>query len=222
MVHSTINTTSDITTFDETATYSFNHTCEHILATSCDTPTSDFSILIDQLDGRLFTSKVGVYYRNIAAVFDSGDLEVISGDPSQYEVQTLLDGERLILIELGNLSVSYVREAGGVSVRLTIDENVLPNVCGLCGNVIGQPVLRNSTVVDISGEAQLQQFVDEYFVNPGETRLRQIERQQCGEWRMGEEEGGSVGRRGGWECRWERRRVGLSGWERKVGLRGGV
>ena len=219
MVRSTINTTSDITTFDETATYSFNRTCEHILATSCDTPTSDFSILIDQLDGRLFTSKVGVYYRNIAAVFDSGDLEVISGDPSQYEVQTLLDGERLILIELGNLSVSYVREAGGVSVRLTIDENVLPNVCGLCGNVIGQPVLRNSSVVDISGEAQLQQFVDEYFVNPGETRLRQIERQQCGEWRMGEEgrvwageeEGGTewMGEEEGGSGGWERRRVGV-------------
>ena len=63
---------------------------------------------------------------------------------------------------------------------MTIDENVLPNVCGLCGNVIGQPVLRNSSVVDVSGEAQLRQFVDEYFVNPGETRLRQIERPQCG------------------------------------------
>ena len=47
--------------------------------------------------------------------------------------------------------------------------------------MIGQPVLRNSSVVDINGEAQLQQFVDEYFVKPGETRLRQIERQQCGE-----------------------------------------
>ena len=181
VVHSTINTTSDITTFDNGTIYSFNRTCEHVLVTSCDTLASDFSILIDQLDGQLFTSKVGVYYQNIAAVFDSGDLEVISGDPSQYEVQSRLGAETLILHELGNLSVSYVREALGVSVRVTIDENVLPNVCGLCGNVIGQPVLRNSSVVDISGEAQLRQFVDEYFVKPGETRLRQIERQQCGE-----------------------------------------
>ena len=106
---------------------------------------------------------------------------MISGDPSQYEVQSLLGAETLILLELGNLSVSYVREALGVSLRVTIDENILPNVCGLCGNVIGQPVLRNSSVVDVSGEAQLRQFVDEYFVNPGETRLRQIERPQCGE-----------------------------------------
>ena len=181
VVHSTINTTSDITTFDNGTIYSFNRTCEHVLVTSCDTLASDFSILIDQLDGQLFTSKVGVYYQNIAAVFDSGDLEVISGDPSQYEVQRRLGAETLILHELGNLSVSYVREALGVSVRVTIDQNVLPNVCGLCGNVIGQPVLRNSSVVDISGEAQLRQFVDEYFVKPGETRLRQIERQQCGE-----------------------------------------
>ena len=98
------------------------------MVTSCDTLASDFSILIDQLDGQLFTSKVGVYYQNIAAVFDSGDLEVISGDPSQYEVQRRLGAETLILRELGNLSVSYVREALGVSVRVTIDENILPNV----------------------------------------------------------------------------------------------
>ena len=53
------------------------------------------------------------------------------------------------------------------------------------GNTSGQTVLRDSSVVDVGDETQLQQFVDDYFVNPGETRLRQMERLECGEQRGG-------------------------------------
>lgn len=162
--------------------YPFNTTCEHHLVTSCDALGTEFSIRIDQLDGQLFTSSVGVYYRNVAAVLRLGDVEVISGDPSQYEVLQLLGGTTFILRELGNLSVSYVSEAlGAVSVRVRIDTQVLPNACGLCGNTSGQTVLRDSSLVDVEDESQLQRFLDEYFVNPGETRLIRTERLECGE-----------------------------------------
>ncbi len=62
-------------------------------------------------------------------------------------------------------------------------------VCGLCGNALGQTVLQDLTLVDISDPDERQEFFDDYFVNPGETFLREGERPECGECTGGQEHG---------------------------------
>ena len=115
-------------------------------------------------------------------ISESGTVDV-SGDSSQYEFDPTSTGGTFTLLEIP-VSVLFTIQSGSlaeVTVSVANIAGTLPGTCGLCGNATGHPVFRDQTVVDVTDADQTQQFFYEYFVRPGETILRSIERPECGE-----------------------------------------
>ena len=124
-----------------------------------------------------------IRFNNVRAVIsESGTIET-RGDPSRYGLVQTPTGGMFTLFEIP-VSVLYTLQSGFLAeVILSVDsiEGTLPGICGLCGNATGHPVLRDQSVVDLTDSNQTRQFFYEYFVRPGETILRRIERPECGE-----------------------------------------
>ena len=186
MAECTVSSPSTIRTFRSRATYNFNQTCEHFLVTSClppGGPLTNFSIRLDLLDGQISTGRVGIRFNDVGAVISASGTVETRGDPSQFSLVQSSTGGTFTLIEIP-VSVAYTLLSGSladVTVRVTSIETTLFGTCGLCGNATGNPVLRDQSVVDLTDPDQTRQFFYEYFVRPGETTLRRIERPECGE-----------------------------------------
>ena len=174
---------SDISTFAGGNSYTFNQICEHILVTSCDNLGFNFSVRIDFLNGDIAMGRVGIRYKDISAVIDEvGTITTQGGEENTDFTITMDTG--VTGFNLLSLGVNVTRtQADPIELSVRINDVVsdLPNVCGLCGNSIGQTVLRDLSDVDISDGMQAQTFFDEYFVDPGEITLREGERPECGE-----------------------------------------
>lgn len=176
---------SIIETFTGATSYNFSEICEHHLLTSCDALGFNFSVRVDFLGGDISTGRVGVRYNNITAVIDeSGDITTQGGPSSEYSVSTSALSTLFTLNTLG-VSVLWERATPSGPPIITVTTNMSggiadATVCGLCGNSLGQPVLRDLTVVDLSDPDEREEFIDDFFVNPGETFLREGQRPECG------------------------------------------
>ena len=135
------------------------------------------------------TARVGIRYNNISAVFSElDDLTVEGGPPSEYfDIGYAFPGRRTNSLALITLGVTVEVESSIVipptrTITVMVGQGSISGatLCGLCGNALGQTVLQDLAVVDVSDPDREGIFFDEYFVNPRETFLRVGEQPGCG------------------------------------------
>ncbi len=202
LVQCRVSSPSEIETFTGSTSYTFNQSCEHVLLTSCDDLGFNFSVRIDFLDADIAQGLVGIRYDAITAVIsESGEITTQGGPASEYTVSTTGSRTSFTLNTLG-VTVEWEQATPSAPPTITVIADMIQGgiagatTCGLCGDARGQPVLRDLSPVDLSDAEEREAFFDDFFVNPGETILREGQRPECGEWlgvaRWSHDQGGGV------------------------------
>lgn len=161
-----------ISTFDGTNTYGFNGACEHALLLS-----GDFGIFIDSLDGSVTNSRIGIRDGTASIVLDING-NVLS-QMGEFVGLTIASSGGQTFIDISTRGVALFTSATQISIQVSEDSS-LTSVFGLCGDLNGNLVLQDGTSIDASSQTDLEAFIDEYFILPGETFVRQIVRRECG------------------------------------------
>ena len=167
--------TGRLSTFNNLDNYIYNRSCEHILVIQ-QTAYGEFAIVIDTLDGTYRTARLGVRLGNETLVISAANLTVLKS------VNLCL-----IVVNIGTNSIEITIAQFGLRIRVTndsitidIETGFLNFHLGLCGNVMGNLVFRNSTVVDTSDPKALNKAINQYLVPPSETITRTVARRHCG------------------------------------------
>lgn len=169
--------TQMISTFGDSKVYSYNQTCEHSLLLQM-TALGEFGVFIESLDRTLATSRVGlrlgstesvvISVYNMTVIRQSG-LSAIEITPSFSKLTVsvpLLD----FRMEISN----------GVILIQVGANSLLTTHNGLCGNINGNLMLRNGSIIDTSNTASVARFISQNLVPPSETFIRMVARQECG------------------------------------------
>ena len=167
--------TGRLSTFNNLDNYIYNRSCEHILVIQ-QTTYGEFAIVIDTLDGTYRTARLGVRLGNETLVISAANLTVLKSV-----------NLRLIVVNAGTNSIEITIAQFGLRIRVTnesitidIETGFLNFHLGLCGNVMGNLVFRNSTVVNTSDPKALNKAINQYLVPPSETIARTVTRRHCG------------------------------------------
>ena len=161
-----------VSTFDEANTYGFNAPCEYALLIS-----EDFGIFIDSLDGSVTNSRIGIRDGSASIVIDiSGNILFQTGQLTGISITSSGGQTR---VDIARHGIVIIMNSTQISIQVS-DSFSMTSVFGLCGDLNGNLLLRDGTIVDASDQAALEGFINEYFILPGETFVRRTVRRECG------------------------------------------
>ena len=174
-----INSSSQtITTFGDTDTYMYNRTCEHALLLQQST-LGEFGVFVESLDGTFMTTRVGVRIGSNESIVVNAYNRTIIRQTTLNEIRVSSTTNKLTIAVA---SLDFVLEISASRIAVSIGANSsLQTHTGLCGNVNGDLVLRNGSVVDADNDmAALNKLIGQNMVPPSETFVRMVTRQECG------------------------------------------
>ena len=179
--------------------------CEYELVRICDGFTP-FRIHVDFLSQDLNTGRVGIVlgeegadeaslgliilYENLTVGYErlEDPVVAVTGDGTQSS----FNRSRLVVLQSTNavkvhvlafgISVQLVKEPDSESlvVNVTVSEDLL-KLCGLCGDIAGQLVFRDTELAaDVASPEQVKTFIQSWRVLPDMQFLRD-QREECGE-----------------------------------------
>ena len=138
--------------------------------------SGDFGIFIDSLDGSVNNSRIGVRSGDAYIVVDiSGNVIFQKGQLTGVGITTV-DG--MTRVHLPAYGIVIVMDPTQISVQVS-DDFSMPYTRGLCGDLFGNMLLRDGTILSSSSDA-VEVFLIEYSVLPGETFVRKTVRRECG------------------------------------------
>ncbi len=168
-----------ISTFGESTVYMYNRTCEHALLKQ-QTAMGEFGVFVESLDGTFMTTRIGIRLGSSESlVVNAYNRTIIRQSDMLDKIQVTSTSSRM---SISVLSLNFLLDIFPDRILvLSVGANsTLTDHSGLCGNLNGDFVLRNGTIVDTSNMAALNRVISQNLVPPSETFLRMVVRQECG------------------------------------------
>ena len=168
-----------ISTFGESKMYMYNRTCEHALLKQ-QTAMGEFGVFVESLDGTFMTTRIGIRLGfSESVVVNAYNRTIIRQSDMLDKIQVTSTSSKLSISVSSLNFLLEIFESRIVVLSIGVN-STLTDHSGLCGNLNGDFVLRNGTIVDISNMAALNRVISQNLVPPSETFLRMVVRQECG------------------------------------------
>ena len=168
-----------ISTFGESKMYMYNRTCEHALLKQ-QTAMGEFGVFVESLDGTFMTTRIGIRLGSSESVVVNAYNRTIIRQSDMLDKIQVTSTSSKLSISVSSLNfLLEIFESRIVVLSIGVN-STLTDHSGLCGNLNGDFVLRNGTIVDISNMAALNRVISQNLVPPSETFLRMVVRQECG------------------------------------------